>query len=303
MSLTSNTLHSSPVVRIRHVVCRPHDSHCGDIECAECHTVVLPLSGVFLKHLGRDERIVGDRHHVLFFRPEHPYRVSHPVAGGDESLALAFSPQALAEIAAKFAPRGVGRGQPFQTAAARLTARSILDKHRFASRLRASEATALEADERAMQLLAVCVSQSAAESGVQGSRRARPRANDARQRERIEATLVTLSARPEEPWALHELADRVHSSPWHLARTFRRSAGIPLHQFQLLARLTCALDRLLDSDVALATLAADLGFSSHSHFTSSFRRFFGCTPAALRRSARTPQVRELRKKLTAPAVR
>jgi AraC-like DNA-binding protein len=32
----------------------------------------------------------------------------------------------------------------------------------------------------------------------------------------------------------------------------------------------------------LTTLAFDLGFSSHSHFTVSFRRAFGCTPSEFR---------------------
>jgi AraC family transcriptional regulator len=31
----------------------------------------------------------------------------------------------------------------------------------------------------------------------------------------------------------------------------------------------------------LTSLALDLGFSSHSHFTRAFREFYGCPPSAL----------------------
>jgi AraC family transcriptional regulator len=34
----------------------------------------------------------------------------------------------------------------------------------------------------------------------------------------------------------------------------------------------------------LTAVAFDLGFSSHSHFTASFRRTFGAAPSALRKS-------------------
>jgi AraC-like DNA-binding protein len=50
-------------------------------------------------------------------------------------------------------------------------------------------------------------------------------------------------------------------------------------------RLTRALDLLARCD-DLTRLSLDLGFSSHSHFTSAFRRAYGCTPAYFRRSLR-----------------
>jgi AraC-like DNA-binding protein len=49
----------------------------------------------------------------------------------------------------------------------------------------------------------------------------------------------------------------------------------------------------------VGTPALDAGFTSHSHFTARFRGSFGCTPAALRRTARTAEIAELRKIVTA----
>jgi AraC-like DNA-binding protein len=56
---------------------------------------------------------------------------------------------------------------------------------------------------------------------------------------------------------------------------------------------------VLDGDDDPTTIALDAGFASHSHFTARFRGFFGCTPAALRRTANATSLAELRKIVTA----
>jgi hypothetical protein len=43
-----------------------------------------------------------------------------------------------------------------------------------------------------------------------------------------------------------------------------------------------ALERLMDGEPNLSALACDLGFTSHSHLTSVFRRTFGTTPSGFR---------------------
>jgi AraC-like DNA-binding protein len=74
--------------------------------------------------------------------------------------------------------------------------------------------------------------------------------------------------------SLSELARAVFSSPFHLARVFRRETGTSLHGYQTRLRLSVALERLADGASDLTTLALDLGFASHAHFTDAFRRGF-----------------------------
>ena len=50
-------------------------------------------------------------------------------------------------------------------------------------------------------------------------------------------------------------------------------------------RLRASLEHLADGADDLTTLALDLGFSSHSHFTAAFRQTYGRTPAEFQRSA------------------
>jgi AraC family transcriptional regulator len=76
---------------------------------------------------------------------------------------------------------------------------------------------------------------------------------------------------------LHELAAQLNVSSFHLARVFRRETGFGLHEYRLQLRLRAALERL-PARGRLTELALDLGFTSHSHFTETFRREFGITP-------------------------
>jgi len=68
---------------------------------------------------------------------------------------------------------------------------------------------------------------------------------------------------------------------------------VPLHRYQLRARMAAALDEVLDSRRDLTTIGIALGFSSHSHFTACFRASFGATPSAMRRGTRTQQMRKI----------
>jgi AraC-like DNA-binding protein len=58
---------------------------------------------------------------------------------------------------------------------------------------------------------------------------------------------------------------------------FQQVEGMPLYRYQLRLRLARALDVLPRYD-DLTTLSLDLGFSSHSHFSSAFRQTYGRTP-------------------------
>jgi AraC family transcriptional regulator len=51
-------------------------------------------------------------------------------------------------------------------------------------------------------------------------------------------------------------------------------------------RIEFACHRLATSDTPLADIALTAGFSDQSHFSNTFKRYTGMTPAAFRRSAR-----------------
>lgn len=79
-----------------------------------------------------------------------------------------------------------------------------------------------------------------------------------------------------------DMAGRVGMSPSHFAMKFRRSTGLSLQRFINRRRILRSLETL-ESDLTLASIALDLGFSSQSHFTRMFSDLTGMTPAKYRK--------------------
>ena len=85
---------------------------------------------------------------------------------------------------------------------------------------------------------------------------------------------------------LDKLAAAVGRSPSHLGRQFRDKLGQAPHSYLIGLRLDHARTLLEKTATPIAVIAADCGFSHQEHMTRLFRRRFGTTPAAYRRSRR-----------------
>jgi AraC-like DNA-binding protein len=70
----------------------------------------------------------------------------------------------------------------------------------------------------------------------------------------------------------------------YLTQVFQQTEGIPLYRYHLRLRLARALDLIARVD-DLSALAAELGFSSHSHFAAAFRQAYGRSPTSFKQSA------------------
>jgi AraC family transcriptional regulator len=94
-----------------------------------------------------------------------------------------------------------------------------------------------------------------------------------------------LEQRFAEPLTLGELAAAAEIHPVHLARAFRRHFGLTVGERLRELRVGHARLRLA-TDAPLGEVALDCGFADQSHFTRTFRRATGLTPAAFRRLLR-----------------
>jgi AraC-like DNA-binding protein len=97
----------------------------------------------------------------------------------------------------------------------------------------------------------------------------------------------TLSRTYTETLPVGRIAQSLGCSEGHLSRTFRRWTGLTLLGYRHGLRMCAALDRLETDGDDLAALACDLGYASHSHFTSRFERTFGLTPSIYRKLAQS----------------
>ena len=82
---------------------------------------------------------------------------------------------------------------------------------------------------------------------------------------------------------LHTIAAESGYSRTHFLRTFRASTGYSPHQWLTHLRIEEAKTLLQEASNSLIDIALDCGFSSHGHFSNTFRRIVGVTPRDYRR--------------------
>jgi AraC-like DNA-binding protein len=104
-------------------------------------------------------------------------------------------------------------------------------------------------------------------------------------RELAEQVQYELSSKLYENDSLQQLAADLGVSVFHLCRVFKRVNGQSIHQYKNELRLRKALGRVANGE-SLTHIAMDLGFSSHSHFSTAFNRYFNQTPKTLRQQFR-----------------
>lgn len=100
---------------------------------------------------------------------------------------------------------------------------------------------------------------------------------------RVRQVVDFMQAHLSEPIGLAELAAVGCMSPFHFARVFRATVGLPPHRFLTGLRLERAAVLLRATALPTAEVAIRVGYANQSHFTAQFRRQYGCTPAAYRR--------------------
>lgn len=91
-----------------------------------------------------------------------------------------------------------------------------------------------------------------------------------------------IDARLGDPLSLDALAGCTGLSRASFTRSFRQATGLSAHQALTLRRIEQARTLLTETDLDLAHIAQETGWSSQSHFTARFRAAVGCTPARFR---------------------
>jgi AraC family transcriptional regulator len=79
-----------------------------------------------------------------------------------------------------------------------------------------------------------------------------------------------------------ELARDAGVHPVHLSRVFRRCVGEGISDYVHRLRIRAACEQMLVPGTSLAELSFNTGFADQSHFTRSFRKITGMTPATFR---------------------
>jgi AraC family transcriptional regulator len=259
---------------------------CGDVERQDQNSIVLPLSGIFLKHDAPRHYVVGTPSHAVFIAADASYKLSFPGAIGDRALALRFDDA--------IAPEHLGRSKEKRPASSGLLpVQAMLLRNLLHARLKTDKTDRFEIETRAIDLLDMSLE--TMHRHTPGQRRAAAQVRWSRSLERVKEAVAV---NPANKWSIDTLAHIAGLSPFYLCRVFKRVTGATIYEYVLRERLAASLDSVLDGE-DLASVAFDSGFASHSHFTAHFHRLFGSTPAALRRQLKMNKATELRKIVTA----
>ncbi len=246
--------------------------------------VALPYRGILVWHVG-SAAVVGDANQVLFVRGGESYRLSHPRPNGFSELVITPEASLLAELS-HASGAWLGSHPLFQRRRCRATPHLQSLRARLLHSVPDGDgAPEAEGDTLASEELVLAILRRALDGHAPHSR-----PTSAGTEQLIRRAKEVLEAELENPLRLADVARAVGASPAYLTAVFRRVEGTSLHQYLIQLRLAHALVELPHAG-DLTALALDLGFSSHSHFSATFRRSFGCTPSEFRRSTRGARAR------------
>ncbi len=252
----------SDVVAIGTFRCGADDPLFRDSGPCTHHTFVFPRTSTRIKHDG-GRPFVGGPNAVSLYNESQRY-TREAIDAADASDWYVVADDVLLAAAAEVDPRADER-RPFTSAQVPIDSALYFEQRRLFESLDVLEPAFVE--ETVLHLLGRIL-------------RARP----VTARDAVEEVRARIAFDPSANIPLRALASSAGVSAFRLCREFRASTGMTITEFKHALRLRTALARLRDGGEDLTTLALDLGYSSHSHFTAAFRRHFGVSPSAVRTS-------------------
>ena len=270
---------TSPLVRIGRWRCpADHPIFVDSGPTAEA-LFVFPREGVWIKHEG-GAPFVADANTVTYYNKGQFYTRQKLSVRGDHCEWFAVAPEAITETLSAHDPSAADRpDRPFTFTHGPSDPDNYLRQRMvFEHVSRERHADRLFVEEAVLAILGGVTGLAYARQGVRPASRARQR----RDIDVVEAARNLIARNFKGNLSLSDIAREVESSVFHLARVFKARTGFSLHAYRNQLRLRAALERLTEPGIDLIDIALDLGFSSHSHFTETFRRSFGKTPSAVR---------------------
>lgn len=287
MKIVRETLFAGASLQISLFNAQPTSESYLEIEPTS-HLVALPVSGLFSQHDAPRRSVIGTPSHAVRFTADTLYRVGFPGGIGDQALILRLDTDLEIDELDKRRREDLG-------SCGLLTPEAMLLRNLLWAKQHRLSEDELESESISLDLLRLSLDTMASRPPT-GRRSALARRLCA-----MERVKEAVGAAPWDKWSVTKLATIANLSPFYLSHVFRESTGISIYDYVVRERLAQSLDAVLDG-CDLNGIALDAGFSSHSHFTSRFRRFFGITPSELRGVTTTEKVANFRKFVTAPRV-
>nr|BDT38034.1 helix-turn-helix transcriptional regulator [Myxococcus sp. MH1] len=253
----ASLLYSAPDLQLARVTCDGHDSPRPREEGVDSERLVLALHGRFQYRDSRTRAVVSPGV-GLRLGPQRPCEIRHPHGGGDACLSV----------------RGawLRRWSHPDASTLAVSAEAYVRLQSLLSHVAREEPVERVQVEEALGLILTT-------PGERGTTAVRPRERDIAHAIAHEAALHF-----DAKVSVETLAASAGVSPFHACRVFRKVTGTGIHQHLQEVRLRHALALLLDTRLPLADVALEAGFANQGHLGNAFRRRYGQTPGAARRT-------------------
>lgn len=244
------------------------------------HLMVFPRSVARIEHASA-RPFLADPRMIVLYHPRQEYRRSAVSPEGDRSDWFGVDDATARDLMNQYGSGKDDREALFPAPYFRCDAALYLHQRQLHNALAGGAIEPLAAEQAILEVFGEAI------------RRAHPtllnRARTSSSRTRAahqdisEAARVLLAADVTASLRLTDIAGRLGVSPFHLCRVFREQTGTTLNEYRLDLRVRMALESITEPARSLSTLAFDLGFASHSHFTAALRKRMHTVPSAVRR--------------------
>lgn len=270
----------SGLVRVGAFRCHPDDPSFHDSGPARNWCFVFPRTAVEIQH-EHERAFVANPNVVTFYNQGQAYLRNAVSIEGDRCDWFGVEIDVVQDVVRTLDPTlDVHPDRPFNFTRGWADASTYLSQRRLFEQVVAGAINEpLMVEESIVELLEQVV-----RSAYKTAATARPSTVGRKQRDIVHHIEFVLSRQWGECLSLRDLANEVGISVYHLCRIFRRATGSTLHQYRQTLRVRWSLEGVMESSRSLVDIALDAGFSSHSHYTSSFRQEFDQTPSSVRAS-------------------
>ncbi|MFV0467135.1 MAG: helix-turn-helix domain-containing protein [Lachnospiraceae bacterium] len=82
--------------------------------------------------------------------------------------------------------------------------------------------------------------------------------------------------------SVNEIAEKNYLSLGYLSRLFKKNQDVSISQFIIKTRMELAAHLLTEDKTTVSNIALEVGYNNYPYFTSTFKKFYGCTPSEYR---------------------
>lgn len=281
MRTTTTTVFGSNLFQLG--VFRAEPSRVGEVResIALSHLIALPRRSGVVRRSGFPDAVAGTDA-AVYYNKGCEYQATVLGDGSEETWFIRVEASALVEAVVRHDPAAADRPEaPFRMGSGPVAPEHFRHAAELMTRIRRAELDTLETDEALAELVRAVIDH--------GMTR-RPASERATRKSAADFAFWTqrlLAERFRENLSLGEIAEKIGASPFFLCRAFRFHVGMTMHQYRETLRLRQAMIELAESRQSLALIGLRLGYSTQSHFTSSFGRHFGISPGAARLRLKT----------------